>query len=152
MIFAFISEAELDAILDAPYNGPSFMDSFSRDDFSDEYWGYHARLVKRLYLLGRCSNFFENGRCCLTDFYDFTMNEGFGDSRCFDIELNDVRMFRSELLPLVQQTLATFDVPYQVTVHHDLLDYEPFYFVVTRESTKAWPDGCDALLRRTQSA
>lgn len=119
--FHAVPEAELDAMLDQAFYPPVFTDSYTRADYGSEYWTAHAAVTSALSILGtqdQCGG------------GDFCANDDYGDSRFIGIELSSRRLWRPELVPLVQSALAQQPHPFCVYFEHAIPDEPRFYFLV----------------------
>jgi hypothetical protein len=119
--FRAVPEAELDAMLDQPFHPPVFTEAFTRDQYRSEYWTAHSAVTAALSILGTQDQIGDG---------DFCANDDYGDSRFIGIELSSQRLWRPELVPLVQTALAQQPQPYCVYFEHALYDEPHFYFLV----------------------
>lgn len=119
--FHELTEAELDESLSGPFNPPNYSETFSQSNYSSEYWSVHDQVTAALTILGVHDQYGDG---------DFCMNDDFGDSRFIGIELSTKRLWRSELIPLLQNILQRQPQAYRVYITHDLLDEESFHLMV----------------------
>ena len=103
------------------FNPPIFTDTFTEDAFRSEYWSVHSAVVAALSTLGT-QGWSEDD--------DFCANEDWGHSRFIGVELVSRRLWRADLLPLIQSVLLEQPQPYRVYLEHDLLDEPKFYLFV----------------------
>ncbi|MHA3771679.1 hypothetical protein ACXR0O_09090 [Verrucomicrobiota bacterium sgz303538] len=72
--FRVISDQEVSALDSTPHNPPVYTDTFTEDDFSNEWWSVREALKERLELFG------EEWQLA-TNEGDFMVTESRGDSR-----------------------------------------------------------------------
>src|SRR5687767_7208279 len=92
-----ISKEELDRLLDRPYNPPEICDDREKKVFHDEYWATHHRCMDALMTLGTHDAFGDG---------DFCMNEDWYLSRGISVTLTSRKLWRMELIPLIQMVLC----------------------------------------------
>jgi hypothetical protein len=107
-------------MLGQPFNPPAFTDAFTPDDFHSEYWAAHSAVTDALSILGTQDQYGEG---------DFCANDDYGHSRFIGIEFSSQRLWRPELIHLVQSALSKLPQPYCVYFDHDILDEPDFYFI-----------------------
>lgn len=136
-----ISESQLDEILDAAFNPPLISESFSKDDFYQEWQTVQIKLKSVLLNLGYHS-WNDGGE-------DYTMADDWGLSRSHDVEVHRESMWSDlQVLSAIQQTLSILKQDYQVVVHHDLFlrgETPMCHFVVRKNEILSQTDDPDLL-------
>lgn len=118
-----VSDSEFD-VLHRQFNPPAISETFSEQDFCDEYWSCHRVVEQALEILGR-HNIYGEG--------DFCMNDDYGHSRHIAVSINSKRLWRRELIPLIQSALKGLSEDYVVWLSHDDLDESEFHILVWKD-------------------
>lgn len=133
-----VTQSELEEMLARPFNPPAFSATFTKDEFSAEYWNVHRELMSALSILGDHDDY---GNA------DFCMNDDCGFSRFIGIELTSKRLWRPELISLVRSVLKRQPEPYCIYLDHGLLD-EPDFFILVFSTKVA---GCIPTLQQQRT-
>lgn len=142
MKYSIITEEELDQILDAQFNSPEFLDSFTKEDFYNEWKSTQLGIKAVLLKLG-FKSWNDGGG-------DYTMADDWGYSRHHEVEINKEAMFSSKLLLALKGLVESLEKDYEIIVQHDLFlrhEIAAFHIVVRKNEVIAQTEN-PLLLRR----
>lgn len=105
--FRRVSQSEAEALVNAPYNTPTFSDSDAKERFYEEY--KHADAVVRLNLqhLGDVDAFGEK---------EFSTGNPWNSSRKIGVTLNAKRLFHKETVASLQAAVEEIPVDYLIVL------------------------------------
>lgn len=119
--YRLLSEDEVDRYERTAHNPPVYGESFTEEDFSQEWWEVRTALKRRLELFG-------DEWDLSTDRGDFMLSESRGDSRWIYMTFCSTRMWCPEFAPAVADLLAGLPNDYRVGCLTELSDEELFDF------------------------
>ena len=116
--FRTISDEESTLLERTAHNPPIYSETFTPDDFSNEYSLAYDGLKACLEIFG------EDYEAAGYEHSDFMLPETHGQSRWIYVTLTSTRMFRPELVVAVSQFLAGLSMDYRVAFLNELRDEE----------------------------
>lgn len=130
------SYKELSHFFDEPFNTPTFTESFTEDDFEQEYLGIYNKMRERLSILGTICDFDESG-----------IHFGpLSSSRAISITLDSEEVFRPEFLYALQALLISSNEEYAVCIDGEYAPGEgTFYIFVTKDRVLGYADDPSSL-------
>ncbi|HSI65733.1 MAG TPA: hypothetical protein VLE43_21585 [Candidatus Saccharimonadia bacterium] len=135
LTFQVLTEKEVSILEDTPHNPPTFTESFTVEDFDNEWWSVHERLASCLESLG--------SPCTVENDGDFMLPEKRGKDRWIYITFCSTRFWRPEFVTAVADLLRHTSQDYRVACLTELTDaadpnfQEPLVYLVISATSVA---------------
>lgn len=126
--FKILTEEETNRLEDTPHNPPTYTDSFTTEDFDNEWWSVHERLESCLNSMG--------SPCTVEIDGDFMLPEKRGNDRWIYLTFCSTRLWRPEFVKAVADLLRHTSQDYRVACLTELTDtadpkfQEPMVYLV----------------------
>jgi len=135
MNYELITDEDIKRLESTPYNPPSFSNTFTEDDFDDEWWLVWESLKEQLSKIARPYRDHKK-------LGDFALSESRGDSRWIYLTFYTPKLWRDSFCEIVTEFLCSLPNDYAVGCltemrkDKDALIQPLIYLAITKESVK----------------
>jgi hypothetical protein len=131
-----LSEDEAYEVLDEAYNPPVFTETYTEQEFSEEWHGTRRKLDAMLSQFGKNDAYGEG---------DYNLGETLALSRGIGLEITSSSLLNKRLIPKVQELLVTLDKEYEIDFAI-FTDEGVSHVFVTRDRVRYW---CPKIIKRS---